>query len=402
MAGAPSGVYTRAHLAENGESICIVFPGSSSNYFYDTTSGLAVIADADFTANEPVLSVTSIDGYFVFTREDSNEFFISSLVSINKGQDFDALDVGSAEVSTDFVQTPFVLNGELGIAGTETIEFFRNIGGSGFPFQRIEGSFINKGIPINSALASDGTNYFFIGGGAGGGLAVWKGSSGGVVKISTPAIDNALLDKIGSAVVRDDTFVLVYTYKGIRYVQVNINDEVTYIYDDTTSDKLGRNIWHQRKGGSGGTWGVEYAFATAGIYRLAVGLGVDGDDAGFIHEIKDSLYDDDGTERERTFTTRYVNTLGEKLLNTRLELHVESGVGDSSTDDPQVTLSISDDGGRTFTSLGSRGLGTQNDYTKRLVWQRLGVIEDSRCYRFSITDGVKVVFTGVSIDIEKA
>jgi len=67
--------------------------------------------------------------------------------------------------------------------------------------------------------------------------------------------------------------------------------------------------------------------------------------------------------------------------------------------DPQVMLSVSDDGGRTFSLLQKwRSLGKIGEYTKRLRWLKMGQFRQ-RQIRLEITDPVRRNIVGVYTDV---
>jgi len=67
--------------------------------------------------------------------------------------------------------------------------------------------------------------------------------------------------------------------------------------------------------------------------------------------------------------------------------------------DPQVRLSVSDDGGRTFSLLVKpRSLGKIGEYKKRLRWMKMGQFRQ-RQIRLEITDPVRRNIVGVYIDM---
>ena len=67
--------------------------------------------------------------------------------------------------------------------------------------------------------------------------------------------------------------------------------------------------------------------------------------------------------------------------------------------DPQIRLSVSDDGGRTFSLLQKwRSLGKVGEYTKRLRWLKMGQFRQ-RQIRLEITDPVRRNIVGIYMDV---
>jgi hypothetical protein len=70
--------------------------------------------------------------------------------------------------------------------------------------------------------------------------------------------------------------------------------------------------------------------------------------------------------------------------------------------DPQVRLSVSDDGGRTYSLLQKwRSMGKTGEYTKRLRWLKMGQFRQ-RTIRLEITDPVRRNIIGVYMDVNEA
>jgi len=79
----------------------------------------------------------------------------------------------------------------------------------------------------------------------------------------------------------------------------------------------------------------------------------------------------------------------------RIEVTVESGVGDATTTDPRMVLRISRDA-RTFRPGRLRSLGAQGEYEKRAVWRRNGRAKRYALLNFAFSDPVKAVVVGVT------
>jgi hypothetical protein len=94
-----------------------------------------------------------------------------------------------------------------------------------------------------------------------------------------------------------------------------------------------------------------------------------------------------------------------------LEAVMETGVGQNNQtitsigqtldvdENPQLRLSWSDNGGRTFTDELRRGLGKVGDYERRAMWRRLGDFNRSRVIKFEMSDPVRSVFIKLEADI---
>lgn len=80
---------------------------------------------------------------------------------------------------------------------------------------------------------------------------------------------------------------------------------------------------------------------------------------------------------------------------------MEAGVGLASGQgsDPQAMLQWSDDGGFTWSNEMWAPIGQMGERKRRVRWRRLGKSRD-RVFKVTITDPVKVVIVGASVDVK--
>jgi hypothetical protein len=374
-------------LAENGESVAIVVPDGNS-YFYDTTNGLVQITDAVFVAFGQVTSVVEKDFYFIFTTDD--KFFNSSLATDNKGQSFNALDFGSAEVSTDKIVRAFTVQDELVIIGTKTIEFFQNIGGSDFPFQRINGAHVSKGMCARYGVVEFDNSYVYLGNSKDEKPSIWRGVPGGAVKISTDAIDN----KISTYTKTQLESVQAWTYSMTGYFFVGFNfPDTTLVYDGTATSLAGRPMWHERQTSSS-RWRVNNII---NIYGKTL---VQDNQGGKIGELSPTTYQEYGEDVTRTFTSLYVQNSGARMFNSFLELFAEQATTTNFLASPTITLFTTDNGGKSFVSHGAKSLGRVNESDNRIRWGRLGSFAYSRGYKLETSTSSKVALQKMVLNLE--
>lgn len=363
----------RVSMANNGDKLCIVVPGGNA-YVYD--GALSLITDTDFRPSDTVVFK---DGYFVFTASDGSVFFNSEL---NDPSNIDPLDFGTAEINPDKIIAAHVNHNELFILGEETIEIFQNIGGTGFPFQRIQGANIQKGCYAKFSPVEFDNTFMFIGGGLNEKAGVWRvASSQSAKKVSTDAVDHAIQkftkDEIANA------FSFTYTINGQFIAAFTFESEnipsVTFCYNATSQR------WFQMQTGvNDNRWRVNSVINVYG--KLLCGDTYDGR-IGYLNEVyteyEETIY------RERTSQPFIID--GTSQYWPEIELIVESGTGLTSGQgsDPQIRMSFSDDGGRTFSQEQSRAFGKIGEYKKRAIWRRNGRVPFNRVVRVTMTDPVK-------------
>lgn len=359
-------------MAENGTQLMVV-TDSGTGYIYNEDAGtpFQTITDTDFTTtNGTPQKCVFIDGYFLVTTNEK-KFKLSSL---NDGLTWSALDFGSAEADPDAVVAPHVLQNQLYIFGTETFERFQNIGGAGFPFQRVSGAVIDKGLHARFGITNINNTMVWIGGGANEGSAIWQSNGGLPQKISTTAIDNAIQEYTAEQI--SDVFAWSYAERGAYFVGFSFPN-TCFVYDMTS----GR--WHERQSLISGQTLPYRVHAMVRAYgRMLVGDSFDGR----IGEMCD-MRSEYGENILRSFSTQPFANQGNPVFVSDVELTIESGVGNSEDPDPVIRMDYSDDG-KTFTTPRSRSMGKVGEYFRRCIWRRLGRIPRFRVFRFMMTDKV--------------
>jgi hypothetical protein len=372
-------------MADNGIQLMILVPGGAG-YIYTVAGGLVTITDADFDANGNPQYVVFIDGYFVCTT-DSKKFIASAL---NDGTSWNALDFGSAETNPDDIVAPIVHRNQLYIGGSSTIEAFQNIGGTDFPFQRVQGFVMDCGIYAAFSIINAHQTFYCIGGDANESAQIMAFDGSNMVAISTDGIDLIL-----QALTPEDletVYAFAYSADGAKFVGWVLPD-TCIVYEALTKK------WHERKsqvttisGVSNSRWRVQ-SLVTA-YNRVIVADYLDGR----IGEMSASVYTDYGTEILRDVSTMPFSNNGKPVSFARLELTVESGVGNTAAINPVITMSRSMDG-KTWTSPRMRTIGKIGQYDRRAIWRRCGQAQRFEIFRFQMSDPVKPVFIKLEADI---
>lgn len=377
---------SRVSMADNGTQLCILIPGGNGYIWVESTSTFSQITDSDFTANGAPQHVVYIDGYFLFTT-DGKKFIISAL---NNGLAYNALDFGSAEADPDDIVAPIVLNNVLYIGGGETFEAFRNVGGAGFPFVRIEGGVLSVGVYAPFSLIRTTGLFAFIGGDANDEPSIYTYDGSGINVISTDGIDyllDTLTDTQLSAV-----FSWTYTHGGDHFVGFTL--PTTTIVYEFKSQK-----WHERK-----SFDIidnvasEFKWRANGVVR-AYGRNIISDSIdGRVGDIDLDYYSEYGNNIISSFSTMPFANNGDDIKFPMIELTTESGVGNTDDLDPLISMDRSLDG-KTWTPRRERKLGKEGEYKKRQVWYRNGNARRFETFRWSISAKVRKVFIKLEADI---
>lgn len=380
----------RVSLANNGIQLCIVVPGDTAFIYNQETDVFEEITDPDFTANGIAEGVVFIDGYFVFFA--AKKFFNSAL---NDGLSYDALDFGTAEADPDDIKGILVFNSQLFIFGSLTIEVFQNVGGAGFPFQRISGFFISKGLDAQFSTISFNDGFCFIGGGENEKPSIWFFSGSGLQRISTIPIETVLANK--SDTVISEVFTWTYADVGSYFVGFTL-DDTTFVYDATASRLSGKKIWHERRSVQDNLLTRNRINSMVQAYgRVIVG------DArgGRLGSLNNDAFNEYGEILARQAAFTPLSAQGDAIFVSKVEVTMESGLSELPDEvEPVIGLDWSDDA-RTFNQRLDRPLGLLGEYDRRVYWHRTGRAPRFRVYRLTMTDPVKptIVEANLRVDI---
>ena len=374
----PSTTTTVGRIVYGGDRFVSITSGTESFYSLYGGLGLQPIPDSDFYANGLPRKVRFVDSYFAVTTNVKK--WIRS--AANDGLNWNALDFGTAEADPDNIQAIEIDNNDVYIFGTETVESFDNIGGSGFGFQR-NNLIFNKGATSPDGVIKTTNGIAFLGAGKDESPAIWSLEAGSIVKISHPGIDN-LLNGL-SLEDLEACFAQYYAEAGAFFVSFTF-PSITIVYD-FASEK-----WHQRES-SGLRWRVNSL--TTGYGTLWAGDSIDGR----IGEMALDIYHEYGNYIEAQVSSPNFSNQGDDAFYPLIELTMEAGMGNADTPDPVVTFDWSNNG-KTFQGARARSTGVQGDYTRRSIWRQNGNAPRFRTNRFTYTGKTKRTIIKLEAEIE--
>jgi hypothetical protein len=373
-------------MANNGTQIFVACNGPS--FIYDTsTTTFAQITDPDFPG---ALTVSYLDGYFVFIEPNSQRVWVTSL---NDGTNIDPLDFASAEGDPDGLISSIVDHSEVWLFGTNSVEVWYNSGAADFPLQRIQGAFNEIGCAATFSVAKLDNGIFWLGADARGRGIVYRANGYTGQRISTHAVEW----QIQSYSTISDAVAYTYQMDGHAFYVLNFPAaNATWVYDVAT------NAWHERAGFSNGLFTRQRGMCQASFNNeILVGDYENG--RVYAYDINYHL-DHDRTQRWlRTWRALPPgqNNLKRTTQHT-LQIDLESGVGldgDVQGSDPQVMLRWSDDAGHTWSNERWAAIGGIGQYGKRVIFRRLGMTQKlrDRVYELSGTDPVEINIVGAEL-----
>lgn len=380
-----------SNLLANGDSITVFVDGTDSYAFRNIASveTFGTYASFGYQQVDDATHVVFIDGYFVFNKAGTSQFYSSEWGSFN----VDPLDFASAEGDPDNIVAIIANHRDLWLINERTSEVFVNAGNPDFPFERVQGGFIQTGCIAPYSVAEVNGVIFWLGRDKSGQGIVYATEGLRPQRISTHAIENAIQGYDIDSVTTADA----YTYHdgGHSFYVLNF-PETTWVFDLTTK------MWHERNYNNAGV--LERHRAQHHSFISQYGFHLVGDYAdNRVYRVDDSVSNDDGEEIIRLRASPHVSADNNRLFCKSLQLDMETGIGlDGTTqgEDPQVMLDWSDDGGHTWSNEHWLPAGRIGEFRKRVKWTRLGSFRD-RVFRVKITDPVKTAIIGASIDLEQ-
>lgn len=367
----------RVQIVNNGTQLMII---DTLYGYYITGTTVTRITDTDFPIPS---SLTYQDGYGIITEKDTGKFFISGLYDFST---WDALDYATAERMPDNARAVISDHAELMIFGDDSTEPYYNSGAASFPFERIAGGFIEKGIgAAQSPAKGDNTVFWFSNA-----RQVLKaaGIGGSPQVVSTRQIDLHFQHMTTVS----DAFGFCIDLGGTWYVLTFPTESETWCFNTVTSR------WHQW---SSYPYSGTHLRHRANCYCYHSGKHLIGDfENGSIYRVDIDAYSDYGNMIRAQVVLPSIEKAGRWIYHNRLELEIKNGVGlvTGQGSEPQIMLDWSDTGQRTWSSEHWRSMGKIGEYRKAVTWNGLGRAK-KRQYRATITDPVERELSGFYLSL---
>jgi hypothetical protein len=356
---------------------------SGGRLYYWNETTLTQVTDPDLGT---VLDVVWVDGYFMTT---DGEFLV--VTELSDPTQVNPLKYGSSEVDPDPVVALLKLRNEIYALNRNTIEVFDNVGGDFFPFQRIDGAQVQKGVVGTFACCVFIEAIAFLGSGRNEAPGIYVAANATASKISTQEIDEVLLQYTEAQLAtvkleaRND--------KSHQHLYIHLPDR-TLVYDAAATQELGQQVWFTL---TSSTVGFSQYRARDMVYAYDKWLVGDpqSNNVGF-------LVDNIGTHWGEIvyweFGTLIVYNESNGAIFNELELvsltgRVALGI------DPIISTSYSVDG-MAFSQERPLRVGTTGNTTKRLAWFQQGHMRNWRIQRFRGTSQAHLSFARLEAQIE--
>lgn len=355
---------------------------SGGKLWYSSGAAPFQCSDADIGL---VLDAIFIGGYWMAT--DGNSIVVTDL---NNPMSVNPLRYGSSEVDPDAVHRLHRIRDEAYAVNRHSIEGFRNVGGSGFPFSVIEGAQVLRGSVGRMASCVFEDAIAFVGGGRNEGVGVYIAASGGSVPISTREIEQML-----EAYAPDELAAIHIeprVSRGHRSLYIHLPDK-TLVYDAAASAEVEEPAWHILTGAMGGGASLARNFVLLGQTWLV------GDPlAPRLGALDDSIMTQYGDAVDWEFSVPALYNDGNPAIIHELELVSLPGRVALGAD-PVIWASHSSDGA-TWSQERAVRAGKIGDRTKRIIWLNQGSVNNWRVQRFRGTSDATLAFARLDARVE--
>ena len=356
---------------------------NSGGRLYLWNGTLQQITDPDLGV---VLDFVWVDGYFMTT---DGEFLV--VTELTDPFSVNPLKYGASEADPDPVVALLKLRNEVYALNRNTIEVFDNVGGALFPFARIDGAQVQKGVVGTFACCVFQETIAFLGSGRNESPGLYFGANGMAKKFSTQEVDEILLRYTEQELSR--VKLEARNDRAHQHLYIHLPDR-TLVFDASASEALQDLVWFTLTSTIDG-FSQFRARNMVWVYdKWMVGDPLSSNIGYFV----DTIGTHWGEKVRWEFGTLIAYNEGKGALFHQLELvgltgRVALGVN------PQISTCYSVDGMKysqeRFITVGSIG-----DTGKRLSWFQQGHMRNFRIQRFRGDSDAHVSFARLEAKIE--
>jgi hypothetical protein len=364
-----------AYMARNAAQIVQVAIVSAGERYVYENGQVHPLVDSDLPAPN---SCTFLNARLIFGIPDGR-FFWSDL---NNADSINALSFATAEGNPDGCVRVFEHRLDLWIFGQVTTEIWRDTGSTTSTFQRAPGGLIRRGCAAPASVAALGSELYWVGDHG----AVCMANGYVPIDISSEAVNASILHTDNPSLITGAS----YYFKGLGFYEISgpnwtwVYNRATQTWFEAKTNGLDRRqtqmaaIWNNKI-----VWGD---FAQPNLYTLS-----------------DTNYTEAGALMPWELQSPPMNAYPNRLRVNRLYLDFVTGQAPNSvvydTANPNVQVSWSDDGAKTFSNIRTYSLGPQGGYDGHVEFNGLGATSrQGRIWKLRITSPVARGLLGAAIE----
>lgn len=371
----------RVDICDDGFKVIVV--DGQEIYVYDTATPatpIAAVADADRPTSP---NTCTVQGGRVLTDEDGTGQFKGA--ASYDPTNWNALDYATAESNPDNIVRVANFHGTAVMFGSNTIEYWSNVGGSGFPYSVIAAATQERGLAARWSLARFMGTYAFLAKNREGQVFVAMLEGYNVKRISNFELDYIINNYSRTS----DATGFGYMLGGHAMYQINFPHEgKSWLYDGST------DYWSELRSGTDKRHRAE-------IFEEFNGnMLVTDYENGSIYKLNPDVYTDNGSTIYTVLRGRHIKRKKRVFAIPSIELGIEPATATATGQgsNPVAGLRVSKDGGHSFGAQMFAKMGASGNYNNRCIWRRLGVSRDF-VPEITISEPIKRVITDATVTI---
>lgn len=340
----------------------------------------------------PASSGTYIDGYALFSVQNSNQFYWTDLYSTN------VVGFAAAETSANNIVGMINNNEDIWVFCQNVIELWFDYGGGttgNDVFQRRAGVLLEYGCASANSIKKLSGTLFWLGTDARSGPGVFMAQGYSPQRISTYAIEQ-MLSTVSEAQLEAST-ADTYFFNGHYFYSLNVPGLAsTLVFDLTGYQQTGKKLWHERQTG----YGLKATRNIAEGHCYFLGKHIVGDySTGNLYFLDTDSNTENGQLVARTRITPHVSNSLKRVRHTSLQIDYTPGTVSAGAADPMVMLQYSDDGGLTWSNERWKDLGKVGKHLQRIIFYQLGTSRN-RVYKIVDVNNCYAGISGAELIIE--
>ena len=336
----------KAVFADNGIELVVV---GKNGYSYNPETNIfksMAVQDGWYESS----TVTYMDGYFIFNRDGTGQFFISRLYST----DLNPLDWATGESAPDDTVGVIVASRQLWIIGEKTCEVWYDSGNPLFPFSRISGAVSDIGCISYTTIETILNAVFFVGNDR----KVYMSNGYTPQVISTKAID-LMLANISFKLLKAFT----YHIGGVWKYVLQIDEKTTMSYD------LASSQWTRRASPNVDRWVIN------GAINIYESNNVFGYTLTEYTRLSLNITEENGEPIKRSITSLPLNGGVNRFRLAEVQIDMETGLG-REEETNEWWLETSKNGSRSWGTAIPHSVGDWGEDFTRVRWLRMGMFRD--------------------------
>lgn len=427
----------------------------SENTLYRLNTGVLTLIAAPATVT--FVGIAFLKNYFIALAETLSQFYWST----DDGATFPAANVQTAEADANQCLAIVSIHQQLAIIGNRITQWFYVIGNASAPFSPIDSGVIRSGTMSAATVKALGESLFWLERNKDGEGKVIMTNGYNAERVSNHAVENKFREYARDFGI-DDAYANAFEMNGHQFYRITFpSADATWEYNKTVSAATGIPEWEEVPWWNWelGTYHRHRGMSIVSAFgKILVG----DHSNGIIYEMSPDIYHDFGYPLVWNRRTPHIVEENKEVAYDRLDLGMETGVGLASPlwlnqysldpgtfaadlatavgagtvtapqalilqkiydvlpyvpldpypddivmtalgfakwgDDPQIVMSYSNNGGKTFSNELSRSLG-RSGTDKDVYWNRMGAGKD-RVWDFWGDAPCKLAITAAYFDAE--